>query len=576
MTRKWFTVVPAREILLQNGAAWFVLTAALTVAVYGQVLRAGFVFDDELYLLTNPALAAGLTLEGLRWALTSFYQANWHPVTWLSHLTDVTLFGLRPAGHHAVNLLVHLLNTALLARVLVVWTGSVRRSWLVAALFALHPLNVESVAWVAERKNLLSTLFFLLALLAYRRAVARPRLGAQAQVAVFLALGLMAKPMLVTFPFVLLLLDWWPLGRLPPGGVGAGAGASIGRLLREKAPLFILAGASIAITIAAQRAGGAIATLAHHTLSERVGNALLSYTRYLGKAFWPADLAVFYPYPVGGPLSARVVAAGLLLAVICVAVLARVRDRPWLAVGWFWFLGTLVPVIGLVQVGSQALADRYAYLTLPGLFIVVAWESAQALRGRRRCLGIAATALLCATLAALTARQAGYWRDQRTLFTRALAVTEGNWLAHYNVGVVLMGEGNAAAAAERFRLAIALLPTYAQAHANLGAALVFLGQPESALWNLREALRLKPGFREAQNNLALALSRTGRLQEAEQLYREAIEHNPRDAALLNNLGAVYFRMGMQKDAGRFFRKALAIDPGNQEAARNLRQIGQSP
>ena len=405
------------------------LLVVATVAVYFPVRHHPFVrYDDGFYVIDNPHIKSGLDWDTTVWAFTTVYQANWHPLTWMSHALDVQMFQLDAGGHHATNLWLHVVNVLLLFWVLGEATGSIGRSAMVAALFALHPINVETVAWVAERKNLLSMLFFLLALGAYRWYVREPRIGRYATVALLFALGLMAKPQVITFPFVLLLWDYWPLRRVSDAGPDISFEAlpeprfpekSLLELVKEKLPLFAICAASVVVTFLAQRSGGAVASLKKYGLLIRLANATVAYARYVGKAFWPTRLAPFYPHPWDPlpPLPAWQIVAALLLLLAVSALAVAGRSRRYLLTGWLWFLGTLVPMIGLVQVGNQAMADRYAYLPFVGLFIMFCWGAADAAEQRHLPAAVmpAASVVVLLALTVLTHRQINYWNDGLTL-----------------------------------------------------------------------------------------------------------------------------------------------------------------
>jgi hypothetical protein len=431
------------------------LLAALPYLAVGG-LDAFINMDDDVYVYENPRVLKGLTIEGVRWAFTAFHISNWHPLTWLSHMTDVTIFGNDARGHHLVNILLHSLNTSLLFLSLFRMTAALWRSALVAALFALHPLHIESVAWIAERKDVLSGLFFMLVLLAYEWYVRRGGRRRYLLVALFLALGLMAKPMLVTVPFLLLLLDLWPLGRTAwaaPAGGGEGSPVSPGRLLWEKVPLLALALVSSGITFLAQRAGGAIKTLEFIGTDLRLANVAVSYVAYIGKTLWPLSLSMYYPFPPEMPPGWKVGGAVLVTAAVTAAAVF-LRRRPYFLVGWLWYLGMLVPVIGLVQVGDQAMADRYAYLPLTGLFVMAVWGSAELLRGRRRRWSVGAAAGVLLILTPLAARQAGYWKDSITLFSHALSVAPGSHIIHNNLANSLVRAGRTNEAITHYREAL--------------------------------------------------------------------------------------------------------------------------
>ncbi len=443
-----------RRLPLALGAA----LALLTLAAWLPALRNGFVnLDDPYYVTAQPHVLPGITRAGLAWAWTAKVASNWHPLTMLSHMLDCQLFGLDPAGHHATSLLLHLANVLLLFAVLWRMTGAAGRSAAVAALFAVHPTHVESVAWVAERKDVLSALFWLLAMGAWERYARAPSIGRYLLVALLMALGLMAKPMVVTLPFALLLLDVWPLGRLQLGWK---------RLTIEKIPLLALSAASSLITLRYQQTS--LAPLGVVPWSLRAANALVSYAAYLGKLFLPRHLAVFYPIPLAIP-AWKVAGAALLLTALTALAVWRARREPWLLVGWLWFLGTLVPVIGLVQVGRQAMADRYTYIPSIGLFLAVVWSLAELGKAHRAALAATAGIVILA-LAAITWTQIGYWSDSATLFRHALAATgDDNYLAHIGLGKALMGEKDWDGAAAQFRAVLARYPNLTEARAGLEA-----------------------------------------------------------------------------------------------------------
>ncbi len=562
--------------------ALFLVVSTLTV--YGQVFRHDFVtFDDGLYVYENPHVQKGLTWDEFRWAFTTLWATNWHPLTWLSHMLDCELFGLNAGNHHLVNVFLHIVNSLLLFMVLRGMTGAVWRSATVASLFALHPLHVESVAWVAERKDVLSTLFFMLTLWAYGRYANRPCWTKYGTVFVFLALGLMAKPMLVTVPFLMVLLDYWPLrrfrcaqrGRLrirteAERGGGDERRAKALHLFMEKVPFFVLVIASCAVTFVAQQHGGATTLTEVVPFGFRVVNALVSYVAYLAKMVWPESLAVFYPYRVIiSPF--HWLAAGLaLLGISSWVVWARAR-RPYLAVGWFWYLGTLVPVIGLVQVGRQSMADRYTYVPLIGIFLMLVWYSsdltARWRRGRSFLAGFA-----CLTIAACmvcTWIQVSHWRDGVSLFEHSLKVTGDNALAHNNLGYALEDRGDLDGAILHYRAALRLNPQYCLAHSNLGNALVNIGKLDQAIRHYREALRLNPEFVLAQNSLGVALAKKGSLEEAIAHYQEAIRLDPKYALAHSNLGVAFMEQGRLDEALERCRQAAKLRPKHAEIQNNL-------
>ncbi len=545
-----------------------VCLAVLVAAVYWPVGHAGFVnYDDDDYVTANPHVLEGLTVPAVVWAFTAYHAANWHPLTWLSHALDCQLFGRNAGGHHAVNVLLHVANTVLLFWVLWRMTGATWRSACVAAVFGLHPLHVESVAWIAERKDVLSGLFWMLALWGYARYVERPTRARYGLVFGCYAMGLMAKPMVVTLPFVLLLLDYWPLGRTrwTPSVVGHSAPLRLGELVLEKVPFFALAAVSCGATIWAQHSGGAIMSLERLPVELRMANAVVAYVRYIEKAVWPSGLAVFYPYQAWSP--GAVIVAGAILVVVSALVIRGVRREPHLAVGWFWFLGTLVPAIGLVQVGVQSMADRYTYLPLIGLAIMLCWSvpsSVLAQRNRKAITGVAAAAAL-AVCAALSRVQVGYWKNSETLFRHALDVTRNNWVAHNNLGVVLKDQGKVPEAVAHYEQALRINPNYAGAHNGLGMALMSSGRVPEAIGHFEQAVRLKPDYAEAHNNLGVALKNQGKLAEAIAHYEQALQINPDFAGAHNNLGNVFLQERKVSDAIGHYEQALRINPDDPEA-----------
>jgi tetratricopeptide (TPR) repeat protein len=478
----------------------FGLLAAAVLAAFGPSLGNGFVgYDDPGYVTRNPHVSAGLTGSGLAWAATAVAQSNWHPLTWASHMLDVTLFGLAPAGHHATSVLLHLANTLLLFHLLRRDTGRLGPSLLVAAVFGVHPLHVESVAWVSERKDVLSTFFWLLALLAWGAYTRRPHAWRYGVVAALFVAALASKPMAVTLPITLLMWDVWPLRRWP--AIGAR------RCLVEKAPLVLLATLSAVITVHAQRAGASLVAAEQLTLGPRLCNAAVSYAVYIYKTLWPSDLAVFYPHPAGGSSSwTAAAAAGLLIAATVLAVRQR-HVRPWLSVGWLWYMLTLLPVIGLVQVGLQARADRYMYVPMIGLLIALAWaiDEAAARRAPAGKIAAAASAVLLVALAHATWRQVHVWKDGVTLWRHALAVTEGNFIAHNNLGVELDAVGRHEEALAHYRETLRIKPgdrngtqNYAMACFGRGERHLAQGDPEAALASFREGLTYRPDNADAR------------------------------------------------------------------------------
>jgi protein O-mannosyl-transferase len=543
----------------------------LTVVAYSGVRQLQFVpLDDQGYVYENPHVRAGVTLEGLRWALTSVDQANWHPLTWLSHMVDVQLFGLNAGYHHLTGLAIHTLNTLLLFFLLARTTGAPGRSACVAALFAVHPLHVESVAWIAERKDVLSTFFWLLTTGAYAWYARAPGRWRYAAVVSGLALGLLAKPMLVTLPFVLLLLDVWPLGRISFDDVESGSTDGDARtarvqtalaLVREKIPLLVLAACSSVITLIAQSRGGAMRSIDILPIGLRVATALTSYVLYLAKAVWPSRLAVFYPYERSIHLWQWCGALAMLAAITWLVIRAR-RRQPYLLVGWLWYLGTLVPVIGLVQVGSQSMADRYTYVPLIGVFVMGVWGVSDVVArwaGRRVALPVAAGAILIACTVA-TQAQVMYWQNAWTLWTHALAVTEDNEPAHIAVGAMLAMQGRTEEAIAHFREALRIAPDSASAHRALGRALVELRRFDEAVEPLSMAVRYRPTYADAQSDLGEALAGLGKPGEAIPRYLEALRLDPNRAATHRSLGLALMLFGRADEAITHFQEALRLQP----------------
>ena len=519
-----------------------------TTLVYWRAGSYGFInFDDPLYITANMQVRNGLTWNGTLWAFTDIKSTgNWYPLTWLSLMLDCELFESRPQAFHITNLLLHLANTLLLFMVLKRLTGALWLSGFVAALFALHPLHVESVAWISGRKDVLSTFFWFLTMWAYVSYVRRPSFARYIAVVAFFILGLMSKAMLVTLPFVLLLLDYWPLRRLhlnepAEGDVPIGSNSkTIAKLLWEKVPLFVLTAISCVLTYLAQQTGGAVRTFERVGPGIRLTNTMVSYVNYTNKTFWPSGLGIYYPLPKTIPIW-QVAQAGLILAGISLLVIWWLRSRPYLLVGWLWYIGTLVPVIGLVQVGEQAMADRYTYVPLTGLFIAVTWgvnALADHWRYRKLVLGITATVTLSA-LMLCTGRQVAYWRNNITLYEHTLAVTDKNHVIHINLGMALLQQG----------------------------------QLDKAIQHQQEALRLRPGEPSALTNLGMALALQRRYPEAIKYYRLSLKSDPDQATTYNNLGAaILSNNGDPEEAVANFRQALRLKPDYDNAHLNLAAV----
>jgi tetratricopeptide (TPR) repeat protein len=588
--------------------------AVVTFAIYAQVVGHQFItLDDPTYIQENPMVNRGVTRAGLAWAFTTFHAANWHPLTWISHMIDCQFFGTN-AGHHLViNALIHVANTLLVFWFLLRTTHARWPSALVAALFAMHPMHVESVAWASERKDTLSTFFGLLSLIAYVRYAEAPSIRRYAWVAITLALGLLAKPMLATWPFLMLLLDYWPLGRLEDpmvkehrrGASHRKAATGIAWLVWEKLPLFALVAASAMITFIAQSHGGAVRTLTHAPIGFRLPNALVSYAKYLLLTFWPNDLAVYYPF--AGIPAWQIIGAAFLLIGITAFCISQRRIRPYLVVGWFWFLGTLVPVIGLVQVGGQIMADRYFYIPSIGLFIALvfgladiakSWRVAPALSA-----GIAGGVLLI--LATLTNAQIQRWRDSFTLFEHTLAVTPPNLRIQHNLGIALgasgrydeaaahfekalqidpnfydglvaMGvtsahQGRLPEAIEYFQAAIRSQPDAPKAHVQLAHALWTQKRDQAALEEMDRASQLASKDADIRADFGLALALVGRIPEAIEQLHEALRLNPNGAEAHNNLGLALLASGKARESIPEFEAALRLKPELKGVADNLQR-----
>jgi len=538
-----------------------------TLLVYLPVREHRFIgYDDPEYVTDNPIVRAGLTWAGLKWAFAGFHVSNWHPLTWLSHMLDCQLFGVEPGAHHLINVLFHAANSSLVFLLLFRMTGALWPAAIVAGLFAWHPLHVESVAWIAERKDVLSTFFGLLSLLAYVRYgserarapnVAKREFGF---CLLWFALGLMAKPMLVTLPFLFLLLDYWPLKRASIGQSARPSGSNLRALILEKWPFFLLTIVSCIITFSAQRTE-AVVDLEQRPMGARLANAIVSYVLYLVKAVWPIDLAIIYPLPRHIPATA-VVGSALLLVVLSWFVWRLRIRRPYLIAGWLCFLGTLVPVIGLVQVGTQAMADRYSYLPLIGIFMAVVYlarDITAEFRIKPPCAAACAAVVLVACVV-VTKRQLTYWRDSIALFTHAISVTRDNDAAHIDLGVALEQEGRKEEALKHYVEALRINPNRAHAHNNLANLLLTLGKRNEAIAHYREALRLKRRAPLAHLNLGTALLETGEFEQAMEHLLEAARLAPEDSRAHLAIGKAYLRRGQGAQAMTHFREAMRRNP----------------
>lgn len=560
---------PARLFISgeKRSAVLCLLLALLTLAFYNPIVHNGFVnYDDNGYITENAHVRAGLTWDTVKWAFTSFDDSNWHPVTWLSHALDYQLFKLNPAGHHYVSVLLHAGNAILLFLLLASATGFAWPSFMVAALFALHPVNVESVAWAAERKNVLSMLFFLLTMHAYGWYVRRVSVRRYAVVAALFAVGLMAKPEIITLPFVLLLWDYWPLRRMfgEPSAEdlpGATVRRSFSFLFLEKVPLLLLSAGSAAITLAAQRAGHALRAVPAWM---RFGNAAVAYVRYIGKAFWPVHLAVPYPHP-GRLLPVWEILASTAVLLLFTGIVLRWRDHRYLVVGWFWFLGTLVPVIGLVQVSTQAMADRYAYLSYIGLFVCVIWGVTETARGWKISavwLGVPAVLILFA-LGVVTRHQLAYWHDSESLWTHTLSVTQRNYSAHDAFGHALADQGRVEEAIVQFSAAESLDSYSAAEMVRFGFYEQTHGHVQEAIEQYKRALDNSPDAdtrAAALNLLGSAFTFLGDIPRAKMSYEYALKENPNNSAALVGSGLLAEKEGDSVSGIAQISHALRVGP----------------
>lgn len=599
MIRQWIRSHPVHIFICLG-------LALIVIVPFYQTMQFKFViYDDSRYILGNKNIQAGFDRSSVSWAFTTLFAYSWHPLTWLSLMLDYKMYGTSAGGYHVTNVLIHLVNTLMLFLIFGRMTGGLWKSGFVAALFAVHPLHVESVAWVMARKDVLSAMFWLLTMAAYAYYADNPSLRRYVWVFIAFGLGLMSKPMLVTLPVVLLLLDFWPLRRFQGGAFIAGQ-----RLILEKIPLIALSAVISAITIHAQGSSGALKSFGDIGLSERMVNAVVSYGGYVAKMLWPVNLAVFYPYPTSFPISV-VLLSVTFLGAVCFFSFRYIHTAPYLAMGWLWYLITLLPVSGIIQVGDQAMADRYTYIPLIGLFIAIAWGIPDLLKGNpyyRYIIPVAAGATLL-LLVILTFNQTGIWKDSRVLFEHAIAVTEGNYVAHNNLGSYLMGHKRFDEAASHFEKvvqikpgnekylnnlgialfrqnrydeamtyylrAIAINPRFADSYYNAAAVCLFSGRENEALEYYRKALHLRPGNAVAENNVAEILIRQEKLDEAIIFLRAAIRHKPDFAEAHNNLAVVLSRKNQISEAIDELNEALRINPRYTEAINNLSKLRRS-
>ena len=600
MLEKMHMDIPGRR---QSHLLICLFLAILTLLVYWQVQYHQFLlWDDDAYIVENPHVRTGLTAENVLWAFTSAHSSNWHPLTWISHMLDAQLYGLNPGGHHWSSVLLHLANTVLLFLLLSTSTGAKWTSAFVAALFSLHPLHMESVAWVSERKDVLSTFFWMITLLAYV-SYAKNRGGkGYALVLLFFILGLISKPMVVTLPFVLLLMDYWPLRRLQMETFRT-ARATMLPLCREKIPFFVLSACSGLVTFLVQKSAGAVMS-DHLSLNDRLANAVVSYVGYITKTIWPSDLAFFYPHPMDSLSFWHGIGCLFLLGCITLIVVRLAVSRPYMIVGWLWYVGTLIPVIGLVQVGSQAMADRFTYIPQIGLLIIIAWgfRDLGAAQPRSRVPLLVLSCFIVLALAVVTHHQLQYWRDGMSLFSRAVRADPQNSRGHFLLGEELLRQGRIEEAISEYSESVRILPRETSFLNGLASALLRAGRVEEAIRHLREAVRVSPGdariltslgsalrqhrerdealrclkaalriqpVAEAHHLLGLLFAEQGRYEEAISHYRQSLRIKPRDAQALNDFGVALHLSGKRDQALILLMEAFRLDPGNPGVRRNI-------
>jgi protein O-mannosyl-transferase len=552
-----------RELLLAAGLI------AITLAAYWRVGNLPFLaYDDNTYVYENARVRQGLNPSNAAWAFTATRAANWHPITWLSLLLDARLFGMRSNAFHVENLAWHTLNVLLLFYLLRQMTGAVWRSAMAAALLGVHPVHVESVAWVAERKDLLSGFFALLAMMAYVRYVRRPSLGRFAIVAMLFVLGLMAKPMLVTLPLVLLLLDYWPLGRIAREQDQGLITRQTWHVVLEKLPLLAISALACVITYSVQQRSGAMYLMDYVPLTTRLANAILAYAAYLGNTFWPLNLSVIYPLWTHVSAVTTAAAAAMLLAISWAAAWGARNGRRYLAVGWLWYLGMLVPVIGLVQVGAQSMADRYTYLPLIGIFVAIVWGASDLLARWPAALAWGAAAVLAAC-GMLTAWQTQYWSSTQKLFTRSVQITAGSPVAETYLANMLLAEGHTHDAVTHYRMALRASPDYVFARTNLAVALLAEKQYDEAVEECRLALRARRDYTAARNNLAAALFAKGDVDAALAECREALRYHPHSVEVHANIARIFAYLGRTDEAIAAWQAVLHGEPDDAVAARQL-------
>lgn len=511
----------------------------LTLAVFAQVREFDFLnYDDDTYITANTNIQKGISLHNIYWALTAEVSGNWHPVTLVSHMLDYHLFGLDAGKHHLTNLLFHVANSLLLFIILCRLSPTLYQNAFIVSLFAIHPLHVESVAWISERKDLLCTFFFLLGLWSYIKYTSSRKITRYLAVLIFFGLGLASKPMIVTFPFILILLDLWPLERIHFSDSAHGVDwTTMNKLLIEKIPLFFLSIISSITTVYFQKSGEAIASINHFSLFSRIFNAIVTYVVYLKKTFWPFDLAIFYPHPGHFPISLTITSL-LLLILISVFAIISIKNYPWFFTGWFWYMGTLVPVIGIVQVGSQSMADRYTYIPLIGIFFILVHGISLFLSKTGIRFAKFPAFITIIILAAISWHQVRFFRNSRILFEHALATTNGSAIVHNNYGEALVKEDMPIKAAHHFAEAIRITPSFETAHNNLGNVLAKLGNPEKAEYHYRQAIQLDPNYADAYNNLGALMYSQKKYKASIKCFKSALRIDPDSYAAKHNLNIV--------------------------------------
>ena len=548
------------------------ILASLIVATYHPVKDHDFInLDDDRYVTANNHVRYGISLENVIWAFRESHVSNWHPITWLSHMVDCELFGLNPSAHHINSMLIHILNSLLLFNIFYKMTWDIWRSSFVAALFALHPLHVESVAWIAERKDLLCAFFWFLTMFAYLKYVERPCLKKYIPVIIFFSMGLLSKPMIVTLPFVLLLLDYWPLKRFKLKNAYQNNEYSNNTfrinkrpsslLVLEKAPLFLLSITSSIITFIVQNKGGAVTSIEALPIDIRVGNAIVSYLTYITKTFWPVHLSILYPHPLTISYW-KISIAFIILSGITFFILRKAKSKPSLAVGWLWYLVTLVPVIGFIQIGSQAMADRYTYIPLIGLFIIISWIVPDFKKRYFRIFVSTIAVLFILTFALLTGYYLSFWKNSISLFEHTLDVTQNNEIIHFNIACAYAENGNITKAIYHYKTAIRIKPNNDRAYNNLGTLLAKQSRYHEAIKYYREAIRIKPDDINAYTNMGVALLKTDQYGEAIKFLEQAIKIDPDSSVARKNLGLIFLQTGMYKEAIAQFKNALKNDPHN--------------